>query len=161
MDRSKHVGKSLREKGAYTGRLARIEPSPTAEVEEQLPPPESDVSEEGRLSPKTSTRRRVGLEESLRRHFRQYWASWLITLVVGLLLFFLTDVSGTLGRIEGILDGIGKQLNTHESRIGDIEDEVHDQELKLQEQGMKIEYMEKDLQETAPKPTNGPAEKPK
>ena len=149
--RSKHVGKSERDRGVYVGRLARASYSSTAEVEGQLPLTESDVSEEEPSFVPPGTRRPRSFVELVKEHFGHNWIYYVMTLVIGLVIAFVAvvyDFSGSLGRIEGTLDGIKNNLDAQENKIEDIEDKIHDQELKLQEQGIKMDYLEKELEET-------------
>lgn len=148
--RSGHVGKSHRNKDYYTRYLERLDYTPTTEKEEVLSLPDSDSFEKDYSVPSVQKRRTRSFRESAGEHFRRNWLSWVAGVIALILMIFLYNISGTVGRIEGIIDGIREDLNTHAEKIEGIEEKVQEQELRLQEQSIKMEYLETDLKERLP-----------
>jgi len=144
--RSRHVSKSRIEKDYYVQRLHEISYEPTAE--EELEFPQSDQpDEETNTSRSSRTRKSHSYAESLSEHFKRNSAVWIVGLLTLLILIcfpFFMEIKGSIGRIEAMIDGIMRDMSRYEIDLNSIKDKIHNQELKLQEQGAKIDSLERE-----------------
>ena len=133
----RHIIKLAKEREYYTQLLRKLDSEPTAEEESEFP--QSDLLEEEHRVQAVGGRRPPGLRVSMLEHFRRYWIFWTLTAIVPFCIY--------LGRFDAALDAIRKSVDTNRQHIERMLDRVQQQELKLQEQGIRIEYIERDLEE--------------
>lgn len=137
-----HIGRSSRDKERYVRHLGEISYTPTAE--ESFRFPESDNLEEDNSVQQATGKRRQPTPPII-EHFKANWIGWVVVAFIAIAIYFATDFSRTLGSMENMLDEVRRALGTFEGKIENIEDQIKEQEMKLREQNIKIDYLEKSL----------------
>ena len=140
--------KSTRERDYYIQYLKLADDEPTVEQVSEFP--QSDTFKEDDTVPTEEKGRRRSPASKMSEHFKEhlfhYLISFIALIVASILVYGATDMSSRLGRIEGLIDSIQNNLFSQDNKIEKLEDTIQEHELKIQEQNIKLDYLEDSLQ---------------
>ena len=162
MRTSKHIGKTPQERENYLRTIKKLDGDST--VDDSLRLPVSDSSEEEGLdvsqleksrSPELTERisdhleksRSPELTERISDHFKTNWIGWLVAGVTFILGFFIFNFNRDLGRLEGKVGMIVNSVDNIESNSETLISTIHSQDLKIQENRLKLTNIEQLLKD--------------
>lgn len=141
--RSSHNSKNPNQKRAYINYIRSQEYEPT--LEEGLNFEESDDKDLNFDEPTSRRKRKEPFFDKLRTHFEDNWVGWIISGVVLVMVYFMIESRVDIARLFERVDIISKSSDQLNTDIKEIKDNQHEQDLKIQENKIKTENLEKDL----------------
>ncbi len=148
-----HVPKSGMEKRYYNDFIKSQDYTPT--VDESLKFEETtDENNEFKVEP-NKKRRPKSFKEQFSEHFGEHWIYYVIGVVTLVVSFFMVESKVDIARIFEKNSGIEKNIETISSDIKDLDkkiekgidelkEENHEQDMKIQENKLKMEYSKPD-----------------
>lgn len=143
--RSSHVGKSQSEQRNYIKFLRQLSTTPTAE--DNLVFQDSDITDEVETVavPPSSPTRPSSKWASFSDHLRGNTPAYIIAGIFVLLSIFLYNISGSIGRVQSDIEKIKEDARDNRQSLNDIRDNLHDQELLSNEQRIRLDYIQLQL----------------
>jgi len=138
-----HIGKSKKEKEYYTQKIHKLDNEPT--VDDSLSFPGSDSTEEDLSVSKTQKIQRINSADKIAEHIKNNWIGWLIVIIAAALSFFIYHFNGDIGEVKGRLFGISNDINRIESLVKENIDENHKQDLFINENRIRMNFLEKEI----------------
>ena len=152
-----HTPKSKPERSAYTQYIKKQKYEPTTDEALEF---EESVDKNQDLSVATSRKtRKRPIGNVLKDHFEENWPNWLVGGLTFVLLFVMVDSKIDIARIFEKFDFVNTNLERIEENQTDLKESIHNQDLQIQENKLKIEHLEKDGLKTKEHAPNSDANK--
>jgi len=143
MSKRMHTGKSKKEKEYYKMAIHKLDYEPT--VDDSLTFPVSDSAEEDLSVSKTQKMQRINSADKIAEHIRNNWINWLFIIIAAALSFFIYHFNGDMGEVKGRLFGISENINRIESLVRENINEKHKQDLLINENRIRMNFLEKEI----------------
>lgn len=148
MSRHMHTGKSKEEKEYYKMAIHKLDYEPT--IDDSLTFPVSDSTEEDLSVSKTQKMQRINSADKIAEHIKNNWINWLFMIIAAALSFFVYHFNGDIGEVKGRLFGISENISRIESLVKENLDENHRQDLLINENRIRIDFLEKEREKNQP-----------
>jgi hypothetical protein len=142
-NRYMHTGKSKKEKEYYIQKIHKLDNEPT--VDDSLSFSASDSTEEDLRISKTQKMQKMKFTDKLIEHLQSNWISWLVVVIAAALSFFIYHFNGDMGEVKGRLFGVSENINRIESLVKENLDENHKQDLLINENRIRMNFLEKEI----------------
>lgn len=106
-------------------------------VDETIIFPETDDNKRDFSLPKSSNKRKISIKQKLSDHFYENWVNWLVGAVAMILIFLMIDSKVDIKGIETNVDNIKEDMKDVKETQKEINNKVHDQDLKFK----RIKYV--------------------
>jgi hypothetical protein len=143
-----HTGKSKEEKEYYKMAIHKLDYEPT--IDDSLTFPVSDSTEEDLSVSKTQKMQRINSADKIAEHIKNNWINWLFMIIAAALSFFVYHFNGDIGEVKGRLFGISENISRIESLVKENLDENHRQDLLINENRIRIDFLEKEREKNQP-----------
>lgn len=142
--RKSHIGKSKFQKDYYSRQIKSLDYEPT--IDETINFSETESSKRDYSVPKSTKKRKQKFKQQLIDHFEDNWLKWVIGFVTLFLLFFLVDSKVDIKGIDTKVDVIKEDVNELKQNQKENVEKLHQQDMKTQENKLRIEELEKSKQ---------------
>lgn len=143
MTKHMHTGKSKKEKEYYKMAIHKLDYEPT--VDDSLAFPASDSTEEDLSVSKTQKMQKIKFTDKLMEHLQNNWIGWLVVIIAAAASFFIYRFNGDMGEVKGRLFGVSENINRIESLVEENIDENHKQDLLINENRIRMNFLEKEI----------------
>ena len=144
-----HSYKTHKEKTYYKRYIRQLDSEPT--IDERIEFPESDKTDNEFSVSDVPNRRRESTAELISNYVKGNWIPWATGIFLTILVFLMGDAKVDIAKIFVITDGINKSVIKIESDIEKMEEKDHSQDLNIQENKIKTENIENDLESISEK----------
>ncbi len=136
-----HAGKSSDQRAEYIKNLNARDVEPT--IDERLVVDRSSDSRRTNATAIPKPRRRpAGFSSVARSHLRDNWIKYVITIVIGIILYFTTSFSRDLGAIYTKLDELKDDIKQIRFETATLNTKVYEIDMQILRQKLKIEEIE-------------------
>lgn len=143
---SGHNTKNRLEKEQYVKYIKTQDYEPTKE--EGLNFKDSSDKDEDFSIGKTEKPRRLSIVEQIKEHFQSKWIEWLIGGLSVVLIFFTFSAKFQLNTHEIKIDQNKTDIDAVNSKVENIEKQNTNQDLQIQENKIRLEYIDKPKNDT-------------
>ena len=143
MTKHMHAGKSKKEKEYYKMAIHKLDYEPT--VDDSLKFPASDSTEEDLSVSKTQKMQTINKVDKIAEYIKNNWINWVIMIIAAALSFFIYHFNGDMGEVKGRLFGVSENINRIESLVKENIDENHKQDLLINENKIRMNFLEKEI----------------
>ena len=135
-----HVPKTPSERSEYSQYIRKKHDDPT--VDEGLDFAESIDKQQDLSVPTAGKPRKRPIGNVLKEHFQENWTNWLAGCFAVILMFVMVQYRIDLARIFEKLDFMNEDINALESSNSELENAIHEQNLKIQQNSINLQHLE-------------------
>ncbi|MFZ2864264.1 MAG: hypothetical protein WA440_05885 [Ignavibacteriaceae bacterium] len=141
MNRKTHAGKSEQQKVQYARTIRQTIYEPT--YDESFDFNQTDDKKKDLNPSKPAKKRKTSLMIKLKSHFLDNWLSWVIGCVAVALLYVMYESKIEIRIIEDRISNLKDDVKDVRENQEELREKLHDQDLKIKENQMRVESVEK------------------